>query len=118
VLSQFGWLVAAIATIALILCAVWVAGEVEHQLKTKDPGCIVIDEVAGMMVTLLGLPVTMTTAVAGFFLFRLFDIIKPPPARQLDRHLGGGWGIVMDDIAAGIMANIVLRLGLYWMNHA
>ncbi len=113
VLSKLGLAATSIATILLIAIAIWSAGEAERQLKTKDPGCIVIDEIAGMVITLLGLPFTMATAVAGFFLFRIFDVIKPPPARQLDRNLGGGWGIVMDDIAAGIMANIALRLGIY-----
>jgi phosphatidylglycerophosphatase A len=50
--------------------------------------------------------------LAGFFMFRVFDILKPPPVRQLDRRLSGGWGIVMDDIAAGAITNIVLRFGL------
>ncbi len=104
---------AALTAVALIiLAAVWIAHLAEKQLKQKDPGCIVIDEIAGMCVALVGLPLTWFTGLAGFFMFRVFDILKPPPVRQLDRHLGGGWGIVMDDVAAGAMTNIVLRLGL------
>jgi phosphatidylglycerophosphatase A len=72
----------------------------------------VIDEIAGMCVTLLAIPLTFTTGAAGFFLFRLFDVTKPPPARQMEQYLSGGWGVVMDDVVAGIMANIVLRIGL------
>ncbi len=100
------------AVVLIILAAVWIAHLAEKQLKQKDPGCIVIDEVAGMCVALVGVPFTWFTGLAGFFMFRALDILKPPPVRQLDRRLGGGWGIVMDDVAAGAMTNIVLR---FWM---
>ena len=114
-LSKTDWISATILTVVLILFSVRVAHLAEKQLKAKDPGCIVIDEIAGMCVALLGIPLTMTTGAAGFFLFRLFDVIKPPPARQLERRLIGGWGVVMDDVAAGVMANIVLRIGILWL---
>ena len=103
----------AILCAALTAGAVWVAGKAERQLGVKDPGCIVIDEIAGVTVALLGIPLTFGTGAAGFFLFRLFDIWKPPPVRTLERRLSGGWGIVMDDVAAGMLANVVLRIGLY-----
>jgi phosphatidylglycerophosphatase A len=109
-ISKTDWVVALILTILLVLFSVRVAHLAERQLKAKDPGCIVIDEIAGMCVTMLAIPLTLTTGVAGFFLFRLFDIIKPPPARLMESRLQGGWGVVMDDVAAGIMANIVLRI--------
>jgi len=99
--------------VGVTLIAVWSAHVVEQQLQVKDPGCVVIDEIAGMTVTMLGFPFTFGNCLAGFLLFRIFDIIKPPPARQLERRLSGGWGIVMDDIAAGIMANIALRIGIF-----
>ncbi len=111
VLSTAGWIWSATIMFALILVAVWCAGEAARHLGEKDPGCIVIDEIAGMAVALLGVPFTPVNCLAGFILFRLFDIVKPPPVRQLDRNLGGGWGIVLDDIAAGILANVVLRIG-------
>jgi phosphatidylglycerophosphatase A len=104
---------AAIATVAIILIAVLTAHEVERWLDEKDPGCIVIDEIAGFCVAMLGIPFNAVNCAAGFFLFRLFDVIKPPPARQVEKHLKGGWGVVMDDVVAGIMAHLVLRLGLY-----
>jgi phosphatidylglycerophosphatase A len=101
---------------ALTAGAVWFAGSAERQLGVRDPGCIVIDEVAGMAVALLWIPWGPGAAAAGFLLFRLFDIWKPFPVRTLERRLSGGWGIVMDDIAAGVMANIVLRTGLHLFN--
>jgi phosphatidylglycerophosphatase A len=110
--SQTGKVAAFSAVALMILVSVWIAHLAQKQLKQKDPGCIVIDEIAGMCVALVGIPLSWSTGLAGFFMFRVFDILKPPPVRQLDRHLGGGWGIVMDDVAAGAMANIGLRFGL------
>ena len=109
-LSHTDWAVALILTTILVLFSVRVAHLAERQLNAKDPGCIVIDEIAGMCVTMLAIPFTITTCLAGFLLFRVFDVIKPPPARQMERRLQGGWGVVMDDVMAGIMANIVLRI--------
>lgn len=84
----------------------------EIVFNCKDPGRIVIDEVVGMAVTLAGLPFNIATVCAGFILFRCLDIAKPPPVGWFDRHLHGGWGVMMDDVAAGIMANLILRLGM------
>ena len=112
-LSRANWPLAALMTAILVFFSVWVAHLAEQQLKSKDPGCIVIDEIAGMCVTMLGIPLNLTTGVAGFFLFRLFDVTKPPPARQMEKMLKGGWGVVMDDVVAGIMANLVLRVGIW-----
>ena len=110
--SHLSWPLPLAATLALMFAAVWIARAAENLLQCKDPGCIVIDEIVGQCITLVSLPLTFGTCAAGFFLFRLFDIAKPPPARYLERRLGGGWAVVMDDVAAGIMAHIVLRLGL------
>jgi phosphatidylglycerophosphatase A len=110
--SLMGTPAAFTAVVLIIPAAVWIAHLAEKQLKQKDPGCIVIDEIAGMCVALVGIPLSWGTGLAGFFMFRVFDILKPPPVRQLDRRLSGGWGIVMDDIAAGAITNIVLRFGL------
>ena len=71
----------------------------------KDPGKINIDEVAGMTVALIGLPKTAVVWFTAFLVFRFFDIVKPPPIRRLE-YLPAGWGIMTDDIAAGIYANI------------
>ena len=101
---------ALVATLIFIALAIWIAHEAEKVIASKDPGCIVIDEVAGMMVTLLGLPFTPVVALAGFLLFRVLDVFKPPPIRTVERKMTGGVGIVLDDILAGIIANLILRL--------
>lgn len=82
----------------------------EKILKQNDPGCIVIDEIAGIMVTFLSLPFNTITVIAGFLIFRFFDILKPFPIRSMERKLAGGTGIVMDDLLAGVYSNIALRL--------
>ena len=99
--------------VAVIALAVWLANSSEKLLGRKDPGCIVIDEIAGMLVTLAGLPFTFFTAATGFVLFRILDIFKPFPIRMLERRVPGGAGIVIDDIVAGIIGNIALRMMLY-----
>jgi phosphatidylglycerophosphatase A len=75
----------------------------------KDPSPVVIDEAAGLFVTLLYLPAGPLTVALGFVLFRVMDIVKPPPARAAE-GLPGGWGIVVDDLIAGAYANLALRI--------
>lgn len=79
----------------------------------KDPSHVVIDEVAGQLITVIGAPVRFWPLFAGFILFRAFDILKPPPVRQLEK-LPEGTGIMMDDVAAGILGLIVLQLLLHF----
>ena len=93
------------------------ASAAEARYRRRDPGLVVIDEVAGMLVTLLAVPVGFTGAVVGFFAFRLFDIVKPFPARQAER-LPGGWGVMTDDLVAGVYAQALLRLVLWWLGAA
>ena len=102
--------VALAGILIFIFFAIWIAEAAERELGRKDPGCIVIDEMAGLMVTMVGLPWNVTTIVGGFLLFRLFDIVKPFPIRQLERRFKGGIGIVIDDVMAGIIASITLRI--------
>lgn len=85
------------------------ATRVARESGKTDPGCVVIDEVAGQWLTLLAAPAGWKTVLAGFILFRVFDIVKPFPVRRLER-LPEGWGIVIDDLAAGVYAMIVLAL--------
>ena len=98
---------------ALLVIGAWAATRAERDLGTTDPGPVVIDEVMGMCVTMVAAPFTWPAALAGFFLFRAFDIVKPPPARQLER-CHGGWGIMLDDLAAGVYAWGALAL-LVWL---
>ena len=107
--------VAILFVLIFIFFAIWISTRAEKILKQNDPGCIVIDEIAGIMVTLLGLPFNIISVVAGFATFRFFDILKPFPVRSIERKFSGGTGIVLDDIAAGIFSNIVLRL-VNWLN--
>jgi len=102
--------------LALIVVAVWIAGKAEKMLGKKDPGCIVIDEIAGMTVTLLAIPFTLQNAIAGFLLFRFFDVLKPPPISTIDKKVHGGVGIVLDDVIAGVFANLVLRTGIWLLS--
>lgn len=74
-----------------------------------DPSIVVIDEIVGMWIALLFLPASLTVSLAAFIAFRFFDVVKPEPARYLER-LPGGWGIMLDDVAAGIYANLACRL--------
>lgn len=96
-------------TVIFIILSVWAAGVAEGIFGEKDPGLIVADEVCGYLVTMILIPLTLPNVIIGFFLFRLFDIVKPPPSRQAER-LNGGLGVVMDDVMAGIYANIVLQI--------
>lgn len=103
-------------TLLFIFFAIWVSAAAEKILKKEDPAEIVIDEIAGLMVTFVGLPFTLKTAIAGFILFRAFDILKPFPIRTLEEKIAGGPGVVLDDVMAGIYSNIVLRLAIYLTN--
>ncbi len=93
--------------------AVWVSGVAGRHYGVVDDGRIVIDELAGYLVTVAFLPWNWTTAWLGFAWFRLFDIVKPPPARWLDRHCKNAFGVVFDDVAAGVYAALALRLTLW-----
>ena len=108
-LSRMDLFGALLCTVLFIFVAIWFAGISEQILEAKDPRDIVIDEVAGFMVTLLGLPFNVFTAAAGFFIFRAFDVLKPFPIRLLERKLPGGAGVVLDDVAAGVYSNLLLR---------
>jgi phosphatidylglycerophosphatase A len=109
-LSRLGPAQATVFVCLLIGLAVWISGEAEKLFNRKDSSHIVIDEMAGMCVTLFLIPWTVTSAVAGFLLFRIMDIVKPFPIRRLESGLRGGWGVVGDDVLAGIYAHIILRI--------
>jgi len=94
--------------IGLVAC--WAAGEAERIFQEKDSKRIVIDEAVGFFITMTALPPTWPYLIGGFCLFRCFDILKPPPIRLIERTVKGGYGVVLDDVVAGIYAHIALRL--------
>jgi phosphatidylglycerophosphatase A len=93
----------------LTVAGVWAAGHVVKATGESDPQIVVIDEVVGVLITLAASAPTWTSVAAGFVLFRIFDQWKPWPARSLE-SLHGGWGVVMDDVAAGVWGAAVLGL--------
>jgi len=99
----------AVVLFAVVLVGVVAASEAESKYQHRDPGHIVIDEVAGMLLTLLAVPVGVGGVMIGFVVFRVFDIVKPFPARQAEA-LPGGWGVMVDDLVAGLYAQGALRL--------
>ena len=90
--------------------ACWVAGAAEQYLGEHDSGKIVVDEMVGFLAATALLEVTLSRLLVAFFLFRLFDILKPPPARYFDQQVPGGVGVVLDDVCAGIYANLIVRV--------
>lgn len=109
-IPQAYWIPAAIAYAALAtLVGIPAATAVARACGKKDPQHVVIDEVAGQMITLIGAPVNWKATLVGFILFRAFDITKPFPIRRLEK-LPEGTGIVVDDLGAGIYALIILQL--------
>ena len=95
----------------LLVIAIPVCTYMEKQLNCKDPGILVIDEVVGVMIALVGLPLTWPVAIVGFFLFRAFDMFKIYPINRLEA-LPGGFGIMLDDVMAGLYTNIILHLAI------
>lgn len=99
----------------IVLCAiaVWIVNIACHATGVGDDGAIVIDEWLGMWIALLACPRTLPAMLAAFVLFRLFDIAKPWPVSWADRAVGGGLGVMLDDVFAGILALAVLQLSLW-----
>jgi phosphatidylglycerophosphatase A len=97
----------AVALVVVILVGIWAGSRVERVLGKKDPGVIVIDEVAGMLLSVILLPRTIPVLITAFLLFRLFDIWKPFPARE-SQALTGGVGVMVDDLIAGVYTLILI----------
>ena len=104
--------VEALVIAVIIVAGVWSGTMAERHFGTTDPGPGVIDEVAGMLVTLYALPAGWVMAIAGFFLFRVLDVFKPFPAQQFER-LHGGLGMMADDLMVAIYGNLLLRVALW-----
>ena len=100
-------------TLLVCIAGIWICGKTAEDMRVHDDSSIVWDEVAGMLITMLAVPLSWQTLLAGFLLFRFFDIIKPWPISYLDKYVHGGFGIMIDDVLAGLFALGVLHLGLF-----
>jgi phosphatidylglycerophosphatase A len=103
-----------ITLIGFLFLSVWISENAETFFGKKDDPRIVIDEMTGFFVTMLWIPKTIHFIMIGFILFRFFDILKPFPIRHLERKVKGGWGVVLDDVMAGVYANIILQIISYF----
>ena len=103
-----------VLAVLLVPVGIWAAGRVCAQLGDEDPSLVVVDEAAGMLLSLSFLPAGLEIAVAAFLLFRILDITKPWPADVLE-NLPGGLGVMADDIACGLYTNILLQIAVIWI---
>jgi phosphatidylglycerophosphatase A len=114
-MSRLSLSVYVIVLAVFTLCSCWISGRAEEVFGEKDSSKIVIDEVAGYLITMVAAPVSWKTVSLGFLLFRFFDITKIPPARFFDRNLKNGYGVVLDDVVAGIYSCISLHFLLRFL---
>ena len=112
-LGNFSWALQLITLAAIIFLSIWASDFAGKEYNEPDDGRIVIDELAGYLVTTAFLPFSWPAAILGFFWFRVFDIIKPPPASWFDREMKNGLGVTLDDVMAGIYAAIAVRICLW-----
>ena len=116
-IAQLGWWAHASFTVVAFIAGLYICGESAKRLGVHDHSGIVWDEIVGFSVTMLAAPVTGPWLVAGFLLFRLFDIWKPWPIREADHSLSGGLGIMLDDVIAGLFAAALLCAAEWSLNH-
>ena len=109
-LTQTNLFIYSMTTVLAVLAGIWICGRAAEKLGEHDFNGIVWDEVAGYLLTLWFVPFSGKNILLGFVIFRLFDIIKPWPIKWADRHVHGGLGIMLDDVLAGIMANLAMLL--------
>jgi len=107
------WMVATVLVGLVIMIGIPAAGIVSRECDEEDPSHVVIDEVAGQLIALLGVPLRWQSVILSFILFRVFDIFKPPPLRRLER-IEGGAGIMLDDVGAGLYALAIVHALVYW----
>jgi len=112
-LNYFSLPVYLTVTVFLFMIGTFSAGEAEKILDNHDPGIVVIDEIVGMLIAMIAVPLSPLTMLLGFFLFRVFDIVKPFPVNIFDQRFHGGLGIMLDDMMAGIYSLLSLQLLIY-----
>jgi phosphatidylglycerophosphatase A len=103
-----------ITLVGFLSLSVWVSGNAEIFFRKRDDQRIVIDEIIGFLITMLWVPKTIRFVIIGFLLFRFFDILKPFPIRRFEKVFKGGFGVVLDDVAAGVYSNIILQIICYF----
>ncbi|MCG7530640.1 phosphatidylglycerophosphatase A [Psychrobium sp. MM17-31] len=114
-MMNLSWPVFLVVTAIVTITGFWICDVAAKDMEVHDHGAIVWDEVAGMLITMIAAPVGLLPLVVGFVLFRFFDIVKPWPIKLLDRHVKGGFGIMIDDVLAGVFAAISLQaIHYYW----
>jgi phosphatidylglycerophosphatase A len=113
VLSSIPFPLYELTVLTFFFLASWISGEAQKDWGRRDHPRIVIDEIVGFLITMLWLPKTTLFIILGFFLFRFFDIAKPPPIRLTER-VKGGYGVVLDDVLAGVYSNIILQIISYF----
>ncbi len=107
-LREFGWLAYALVTLAMFVLGIWLCGVAERDLGKSDAPGIVWDEIVGYLISMFMAPAGWLWVGIGFALFRLFDIVKPFPIGLLDKRIGGGFGVMLDDVLAGIYSWMVM----------
>jgi len=113
---SYSGLLLAVLCVALGGLAIWASDRVARAMRNPDPQQVVADEIVGQMSCFLWVPVTTWTLIAGFVLFRVFDISKPFPAGRAE-HLPGGLGIIADDLVAGLYAGLILKIASVYLVH-
>lgn len=113
-LRQLPLLIYCIITLFFLFVGVVVSGVTNRRFGTEDHSAIVFDEIVGFLIVMISIPKKNYFILAGFFLFRIFDIWKPWPIRWLEKNTKGGWGVMVDDIAAAFYAWIILMIGVYF----
>jgi len=103
-----------VTLIGFFFLSAWVSGNAERVFRKQDDQRIVIDEVIGFLIAMLWVPKTLLFVIVGFFLFRFFDILKPFPIRHIEKGFKGGFGVVLDDLVAGVYTNILLQIISYY----
>ncbi len=111
-----GFLSSCVSLALMLFISIPVSSRAAKIINSEDPSSVVIDEAAGIFITLFLIPLSWISVITGFVLFRIFDILKPFPIGLIDKNFRGGTGIVLDDVMAGVYANVCVRIVLILMN--